>query len=120
VRVSLDEAERSFRASAYLASAVMCGRALEGICRHFNTKSAYLGGGLKELLDREIIDKRLFEWSQALQRSRNAAAHASEERISKEDASDLFDFVVAIADYVFVLNERFQEFMKRQSGNPNP
>ena len=82
-----------------------------GVCRHFGTKSEYLGGGLQELLDREVIDERLFEWGQALQRSRNAAAHASEQRVSREDASDLFDFVIAIADYVFVLHERFQEFM---------
>lgn len=34
-RISLEEANRCHRAGAYTASAVMCGRALEGICGHF-------------------------------------------------------------------------------------
>ncbi|MBN8549706.1 MAG: hypothetical protein J0M12_10355, partial [Deltaproteobacteria bacterium] len=50
VRTSLEEADRCLRANAFTAAAVMCGRALEGICRHHKTKSQYLGGGLKELL----------------------------------------------------------------------
>lgn len=114
VRISLNEAERCFRSAAYMASVVMCGRALEAICRHFETKSQYLGGGLKELRDREIIDKRLYEWSQQLQRHRNIAAHATDGKISRQDAEDLFDFVLAISDYVFVLNEKFAQFIKRQ------
>lgn len=114
VRDSLEEAERCLRASAYMASAVMCGRALEGVCRHFKTKSPYLGGGLKELLENDIIDKRLFQWSQELQKHRNLAAHATDRAINRQDAEDLLEFVVAICDYIFVLNEKFNEFMKRQ------
>ena len=47
VRFSLEEAERCVKATAYTASAVMCGRALEAICRHFNTSSKNIEGGLK-------------------------------------------------------------------------
>jgi len=32
----------------------------------FGTKSQVLAGGLKELLDREIIDKRIYEWGEEL------------------------------------------------------
>ena len=97
----------------------MCGRALEGICRHFETKSPYLSGGLKELLDREIIDKRLYQWSQELQRQRNLAAHASEEKVSQDDATALLEFVTSICDYVFVLSAKFEEFMKRKTAKSN-
>lgn len=114
VKISLIEADKSFRAAAYMASAVMCGRALEAVCRHHKTKSQYLGGGLEELLEREIIDKRLFQWSQLLQRQRNIAAHASDEKISKQDAEDLIDFVLAISDYIFVLTDKFDKFTARQ------
>jgi len=114
VRTSLNEAEKCLRASAYMASVVMCGRALEGICRHFETKSPYLGGGLSELRDREIIDKQLFQWSQELQKHRNIAAHASEKKIAKRDAEDLMDFVFAISEYIFVLKHKFEQFLKRK------
>lgn len=114
VRTSLEEAEKCLGAGAWIGCVAMCGRALEGVCRHFKTKSQYLGGGLKELKQREIIDKRLYEWSQELQRHRNIAAHATDENISKQDAEELLDFVVSISDYIFVLNEKFEQFMKRK------
>lgn len=117
VKVSLDEADRCLKAGAFIASAAMSGRALEGVCRHFKTKSQYLGGGLKELLDKEIIDKRLFEWSQELQEHRNIAAHATDARISSQDAQSLMEFVVAICDYVFVLSYKFNQFMARKNKN---
>lgn len=114
VRVSLEEAERCLRAGAYIGCAAMCGRALEAICRHHETKSPYLGDGLKELLDREVIDKRLYQWSQELQRQRNIAAHATEDKISKADAENLLDFVNAISEYIFVLTDKFAQFMERK------
>ena len=117
VRTSLDEADRCLKAGAFIASAAMSGRALEGICRHFKTKSQYLGGGLKELLDKEVIDKRLYEWSQELQEHRNIAAHATDARINSQDAESLLEFVVAICDYVFVLSAKFNQFMSRKAKN---
>jgi hypothetical protein len=117
VRTSLDEADRCLKAGAFIASAAMSGRALEGICRHFKTKSQYLSGGLKELLEKEVIDKRLFKWSQELQEHRNIAAHATDARINSQDAESLLELVVAICDYVFVLSEKFNQFMSRKAKN---
>ena len=93
----------------------MSGRALEGVCRHFQTKIQYLSGGLKELRDRGIIDSRLFEWSEALRKHRNMAAHATEEKATKANAEDLLNFVESISQYVFVLSARFEEFQKREA-----
>jgi len=118
VQISLEEAQRCHRARAHTAGAVMCGRALEGICNNFKTKDRNLGKGLRELLDRGIIDERLFKWSQELQRHRNLAAHATGEKISREDATDLLDFLSAICEYVFVLTPKFQSFMGRKSKPP--
>ena len=114
VSSSLEEAERCFKAKAFSACAVMCGRALEGLARHFETKGPALVGGLKELRDREIIDKRLYSWGETLRHHRNIAAHASGEETTKQDARDLLDFAVAISEYVFVLTEKFNAFMERK------
>lgn len=115
VKISLEEAQRCHRAAAYTASAVMCGRALEGICIHFSTKGRNLNVGLKELLDRQLIDKRLFEWSEELRKHRNLAAHANGEKVSRENATDLLDFLNAICEYVFILTPKFQSFMERKA-----
>lgn len=114
-RVSLVEAQMCFRAKAYSACAVMCGRAIEGVCKHHNAKTKNLAAGLKDLKDKEIIDGRLFEWGEALRSARNLGAHASTEKVSKEDAQDLLDFSTAICEYVFVLNAKFERFKARQA-----
>ena len=119
VRTSLEEAQKCFIAKAYSACAVMCGRSLEGICKEHDTKSKILSGGLKELLDRKVIDDRLFSWGEALREQRNLGAHASGEDISKDDARDLLDFVIAICDYVFVLNDKYEKFLERQEEKQN-
>jgi len=118
VRASLEEARKCYKARAYGACAVMCGCALEGICNEYSAKSKILAKGLEELLDRKIIDERLFRWGEELRKHRNIGAHATGEKISREDAQDLLDFVNAICEYVFVLSVKFEEFMQRKGQNP--
>jgi hypothetical protein len=90
----------------------MTGRALEAMCHHFNTKGQTLAGGLRELLDREIIDKRLHQWGDELRLNRNLAAHATGKRFHAPDADALLTFALAICNYVFVLNEEFARFIQ--------
>lgn len=113
-RVSLVEAQTCFKARAYSACAVMCGRALEGVCKHHNAKTKTLAAGLKDLKDQKVIDGRLYEWGEALRTARNLGAHASAEKVSGADARDLLDFSTAICEYVFVLNAKFERFKNRQ------
>jgi hypothetical protein len=112
IRKSLEEAKRCLSAEAYAATAVMCGRAVEGLCRHFNA-GTYLGTGLSELRTRGIIDGVIWQWGDELQRHRNIGAHSGEATISGDDAADLFDFALAICQYVFVLREKFRKFKER-------
>ena len=72
-----------------------------------------LGEGIKELKDRNIIDQRLYDWSQQLQAFRNIAAHPDETEISREDDEDLQSFVYAIVEYIYDLTERYEEFKER-------
>jgi hypothetical protein len=112
--ISLDEARQCLKAKCYSACAVMCGRALEGVCKDLKANTRNLADGLKYLKDQEIIDARLFEWGEALRKHRNLGAHASVERVTKEDAQDLVDFSIAICDYIYVLSAKFNDFKERQ------
>ncbi|MBI2899297.1 MAG: DUF4145 domain-containing protein [Planctomycetes bacterium] len=120
VKRSLDEARKCTKSQAYLACAVMCGRALEAVCLEFKTKNKALAGGLKELREKGLIDDRIFNWGEELRKHRNIAAHATTGEITKEDARDLLEFAVAICDYVFVLTKKFDEFMKRRTTDTAP
>lgn len=113
-RDSLMEAQMCFKAKAYQACAVMCGRAIEGLCKHHDARIRTLAEGLKKLKDDGVIDERIFLWGEALRESRNLGAHATTARVSKEDAKDLLDFGIAICEYVFVLNEKFNRFQARR------
>jgi HEPN domain-containing protein len=114
IRDSLDEARRCFKAKAYNACTVMAGRALEGICRHFGAKKVFLGPGIRQLREQEVIDARLARWAEELQKARNLGAHASGEKVLKDDAKDLLEFVGTICEYVFVLSKKFDEYMARR------
>ena len=114
VRQSVEEARKCFGAKAYSACAVMCGRSIEAVCKEHGSKKRTLAQGLKELKDNGIIDGRLFEWGEALRDRRNIGAHASDENISREDASDVLDFTIAICEYVYVLTQKYKEFKKRE------
>ncbi len=117
VSASMVEARTCYKAGAYYACAVMCRRALEAICSECKTKKKFLAGGLRELLEAEIIDRRIFQWAEALREQGNIGAHVTKETISGQDARDLLDFANAICDYVFVLTEKFRDFMDRK-GKP--
>jgi hypothetical protein len=119
VRDSLTEARRCFSSGVYTASVAMTGRAIEGLCHHFKTKKTMLFEGLKELLAREVIDKRLYQWAEELRKHRNLAAHASGATFTRQDAEDILEFAVSICDYVFVMSQKFEEFTRRtgEAGN---
>jgi hypothetical protein len=77
---SLSEADRSLQANANIAAVAMLGRALEAVCRDIldpkpsthptgtqtSQKKIMLGEGIRMLKDKEIIDGRLYDWSQQL------------------------------------------------------
>ena len=113
-RISLIEAKVCFKAKAFSACAVMCGRTIEGLCKHHAPKTRNLADGLKKLKDDGVIDSRLYNWGEALRSHRNLGAHATTQKLSKDDARDLLDFSIAICEYVFVLNEKFERFQARQ------
>jgi hypothetical protein len=124
---SLEDGDKCIQAGAHMAACVMLGRALEGMCRDLLAdpknpapKKMMLGQGIKELKAKNIIDQRLFDWSQDLQAFRNIAAHPDSDGppISREDAEDLQAFVHAIIEYVYDLTDRYEQFKKRIARRP--
>ena len=114
VRKSIEEAQKCFTAQAYAACAVMCGRSLEALCKQHGVKNWQLAQSLKELKDKGIIDGRLLEWGESLRDRRNIKGHATGENISKEDASDVLDFTIAMCEYVYVLAAKYAAFKQRE------
>ncbi|MGC9970263.1 MAG: DUF4145 domain-containing protein [Bryobacteraceae bacterium] len=117
IRECVEEAHRCLFAGSSTASVAMTGRATEAIARHFLTKdnpgNLMLAAGLRKLYEEEVIDQRLYTWGKELHEHRNLAAHASGATFSHVDAQDLFDFAMAICDYVFVLQDKYERFMER-------
>ena len=118
VRKSLEDAKRCYDAKVYSATAVMCGKAIEFIVSD-KTKISNLSQGLKELKAKEIIDTRLYEWSEALRKERNIGAHAIETEINRQDASDILDFAIAICEYIYVLIDKYNAYLDRKKNIQN-
>ncbi|MBU2623649.1 MAG: DUF4145 domain-containing protein [Proteobacteria bacterium] len=116
VRKSLENAKRCYDAKVYSATAVMCGKAIEFIVSD-KTNISNLFQGLKELKAKEIIDARLYEWSEALRKERNIGAHAIETEINRQDANDILDFAVAICEYVYVLTDKYNAYLSRKENS---
>lgn len=117
IRRSLEEAQKCLKAQAYDACAMMCGRALEAIGRHFypDKNNLMLGYALDKLAEDKIIDGRLHEWGKVLHDDRNLAAHPSGTDFKKQDAKDELKFASNICEYIFVLSADFKEFEKRRA-----
>lgn len=113
VRVSIREAQRCFATQAYMATAVMCGRAVEALCLE-KVGATKFSEGLKKLRTGKVIDDKLFEWSEALRKERNIGAHAGEAEITYQDARDVLDFAIAISEYVYVLDEKYKAYQARK------
>ncbi len=113
VRRALEDAKKCFQAKVYSATAVMCGKAIEAICVE-KTGEKTLHKGLKSLKDKEIIDSRLYDWGEALRKERNIGAHATEETITKANAQDVLDFAIAICEYIYVLTDKYNEYVERK------
>ena len=114
IRAAFEEGERCFKARSYTAAAIMCRKTLEGVYDKQGIRAKTLAEGMKKLHDAGIIDNRLYDWSDALRLTDNAAAHGVGTSLSREDAHDVLDFTEAIVDYVFVLRQRFEDFKKRR------
>jgi hypothetical protein len=66
------------------------------------------------LKDEEIINEQLFEWANELRLSGNEAAHNIQSTFSNQDAKDILDFTIAILDFSYSFQEKFNQFKQRR------
>ncbi len=114
VRNAYSEAISCFKARSYLATSIMCRKALEAMCKEHGTGRRNLARALDHLRDQGIIEQRLFQWAEALRIAGNEAAHEIDAQIPRDDAKDILDFTEALLQYVFTFRDRFDQFMKRR------
>jgi hypothetical protein len=114
------EAFMCFHARAYTASALMCRRTLEAMCKDKAATKGSLALNLKELQARGVIDARLYAWADALRIVGNDAAHSVDEFMNKEDAKDGLDFTRAIVEYIYTFTDAFERFKARRIAQKNP
>jgi hypothetical protein len=117
LREDHDEATRCLAIKAYRASAVMARRIVEGICIDQGYKTGVLQKRLATMRDDGKIDKRLFEWADALRVLGNDGAHAGNMPISRNDAHEVMALVEALLDYLYVFQARFEEFLRNRDAS---
>jgi hypothetical protein len=65
--------------------------------------------------EQNLIDGRLFKWSDLMRAAGNQAAHGVGLSIQQPDAKDILEFTNAIMDYLFSFRDRFEEFKRRRN-----
>jgi uncharacterized protein (UPF0332 family) len=111
----IKDAQKCLHHGIYSAAVVLCGRALEYLIRE-KTEEKMIARGLKALVDSGIIDKKLYEWADALREERNLGTHATGQEVTKENAEDILDFTIAIYNYVYTLTNKYEQYKARKKG----
>lgn len=116
IRQPLEEVYKSFKAKAYMSSAIMCRKTLEAVCQdHGINKRFKLGRALIEMKKRKFIEEQLFNWATVLRITGNEAAHDVAVNISRDDAKDLLEFTEAFLNYIYTFKDKFNSFKKRRN-----
>ncbi len=115
IRAAAEEDINCYRARAYTAAAIMCRKTLEGVCEAHGVKERTLAASLQTMLDMDLIDKRLYEWSDQLTLIGNEAAHGVGVVSSAQNARDGLDFTIGIIDYLFSYRDQFEKFKQRRA-----
>lgn len=114
VERAYEVAVRSFGATLYEPSALMCRRCLEAVCNHFSAQGRDLSQKLDSLAGSGTIDPTLKSWAHGVRLLGNEAAHDVDVVVSREDARDVLDFTEALLLSVFTLRQKHERFLARR------
>jgi len=109
------EATACLKGKAYTATAIMCRKTIECVCKENGASGKDLKQRIQALKDKGVIEQNLFEWADALRMLGNDAAHEPETSFNKQDALDMLEFTDALLGYIYTFKERFNQFMTRRS-----
>ena len=113
VRSTYEEAEKAFNAGAYALSVIGCRKVVELLCKLHGVEEKNLYKNIRQLYEKEIIDKMLYKWADALRIFGNDAAH-TQSTLLKEDAEDVMNFTFSFMEYLLDLRWKFSALMKRR------
>ncbi|MCL8251733.1 DUF4145 domain-containing protein [Aeromicrobium fastidiosum] len=115
LRTNMLEAQRCLDVAAYTAAAMMVRRSLEMLASQFKIQERSLAKAITKLRDGKHIDERLFSWADELRLAGNDAAHEVSQSTDEQTARDMLQLAEAILDYVYVIQERYEEFKARRT-----
>jgi len=116
VRQSYEEAVKCEIAKLPIPAVVMVRRALEAVTKEHEPKAPSLHAGLKAMFSRGLISKEITDWGNELRAIGNVGAHASAEKIDRQDAVEAIDFLQAILEILYDLRPKFERMRARRSG----
>jgi Domain of unknown function (DUF4145) len=121
VRESYEEAVKCENSKAYLAAVVMVRRALEAVTKEYEPTARTLHAGIRAMLARGIISQELSDWGNQLRVIGNLGAHATSEKIDRQDAIEAIDFLQAMLEILYDLRPKFDKMRARRAADtPSP
>jgi hypothetical protein len=108
IKSEFEEASLCFAIGAYRACVSMCQIALEALWRDKQVS------GLKELTERGIISKQLYEQAEEIRQWGNVAKHELVSDVSKEDTEQLIAYLEALLDHAYVQPARLEGLKQKR------
>ena len=110
IKSELEEANLCFTIGAYRACVSMCQIALEALWRDKQVSN------LKELTEKGIISKQLYERADEIRQWGNVAKHELvSEVVSQEDAEQLLAYLETLLDHVYVQPARLEALKQKRT-----
>lgn len=114
---SYTEAVRAVKAKLYVAAGAMIGRTVEAICKDFDPKCKGIYAGLRSMLKEGALSQEMYDWANELRVLRNESAHATDIRISKEEADSALDFLQSILELIYEIRPKFEQYSQYRAAN---
>lgn len=114
VKGAFEKAKKCHSTRMYEPAVIMARKCLEAVCGDLGASGRNLADRIDWLLKNEKIDKKLHNWATQLRLVGNDAAHDLEMTISRKDSEDSLSFLNAMLLYIFTLDRKFNEFVKRR------
>ena len=108
------QSKSCFSNGLYEPSVIMARKCLEAVCRDLGATGRNLSDKVESLSNSNKIDKRLHSWATELRLIGNDAAHDLDVKITKRDAQDSLAFLNAMLLYIYTLEKKFSEFLRRR------
>lgn len=107
VRESYDEAVRCESHKSWIACVTMVGRTLEAVTKEYAPEVRNMFGGLKKMYQDGAISQEIHDWANELRAIRNIGAHATPQKLSRQDATESLDFLQAILETIYYMRPKF-------------